>query len=306
MTARSVSVCVMAVPTEPSSPERRGLRALLGGSKRISPTAHYTGATWARAGLSHPSLSTVEGRILLHSLRPLMAISRTVGGPRLEDFLLARHTMIDHLLTRAIEEGRVSQVVEIASGLSPRGWRFAKNHGDRLTYIEADLPAMAQRKRDSLTRAKQLSPRHRIVAVDAMKDGGPGSLNELFGELDQTSGVAVITEGLLNYFDRESVSKLWGTIARNLDAFPHGLYLSDIHLQSANAGAAAKGFAALLGAFVRGRIHFHFASESEVTSALLAAGFRQATIHRPAEFVDTGVVIPGRGAKLVRVIEAST
>jgi len=68
---------------------------------RIGPTAHYTGYVWARSGLSHPDLATTEGRILFDSLQPAMLISRAMGGPTLEAYLLARHRAIDALLDRA-------------------------------------------------------------------------------------------------------------------------------------------------------------------------------------------------------------
>jgi O-methyltransferase involved in polyketide biosynthesis len=116
----------------------------------ISPTAHYTGYVWARNGLSHPELASTEGRLLYESLRAPMIASRLLGGPTLEDYLLARHGAIDALLEVAIEEGGVTQVIELAAGLSPRGWRFSRRYGASLTYIEADLPAMAERKRAAL------------------------------------------------------------------------------------------------------------------------------------------------------------
>src|SRR5438094_340621 len=107
------------------------------GSETISPTAHYTGYVWARNGLSHPQLQTLEGRVLFEALRPTMSVSRLLGAPSLEDYLMARHTAIDALLERAIEAGEISQVVEVAAGLSPRGWRFSQLYGARLTYVEA-------------------------------------------------------------------------------------------------------------------------------------------------------------------------
>src|SRR3989440_11894372 len=93
-------------------------------SDAISPTAHYTAYVWARNGLSHPALSTAEGRVLFESLRPLMIATGALRGVSLEAYLLARHRAIDALLERAIERGDVSQVIEVACGLSPRGWRF--------------------------------------------------------------------------------------------------------------------------------------------------------------------------------------
>ncbi len=93
-------------------------------SDAISPTAHYTGQVWLRNGLSHPRLGTPEGRVLFDALHPVMLVSGAVGGPSLEPYLLARHRAIDALLERAIEDHGVGQVVEVAAGLSPRGWRF--------------------------------------------------------------------------------------------------------------------------------------------------------------------------------------
>src|SRR6185436_10973917 len=97
--------------------------------------------------------------------------------------LLARHRAIDHLLDRAIADGRVGQVIEIAAGLSPRGWRFTERHQD-LTYLEADLPDMAARKRAILAEVGPESPRHRVVDVDALADVGPTSIAAIAATLD--------------------------------------------------------------------------------------------------------------------------
>ena len=137
--------------------------------------------------------------MLFDSLQPGMLVSRAAGGATLEAYLLARHRAIDALLERAIERGEVSQVIEVACGLSPRGWRFATRHGDRLLYVEADLPDMAARKRAALERMGSLGDRHRVVEIDALRDDGPASLAAVAAELDPGEGLAIITEGLLGY-----------------------------------------------------------------------------------------------------------
>ncbi len=137
---------------------------------RVSPTAHYTGYVWARNGLSHPELETVEGRVLFETLRPTMAVTGAIGSGTLETYLLARHLAIDALLQRAIDRHGLTQVLEVACGLSPRGWRFSQRYGERITYLEADLPAMAARKRAALERMGALSERHRVVDVDVLAD----------------------------------------------------------------------------------------------------------------------------------------
>src|SRR6201995_2351868 len=198
----------------------------------ISPTAHYTGEVWQRAGLSHPWLGTREGRVMVEALHPLMVISGKLGGPSLESYLLARHRAIDALLTDAVEHHGVGQVIEIAAGMSARGWRFGNRYGDRLTYVEADLPAMAARKRRALGRIGSLSEAHRVAEIDALRDEGPGGLTELAAELAPGAGVAVITEGLLGYLPTDAVLALWRRIASTLETFPAGRYISDLHLGS--------------------------------------------------------------------------
>ena len=139
------------------------LVAATNSSVRISPTAHYTGYTWLQHGLSHPAFATPTGRFLYRALTPANNAMAAAGQGTLDGFLLARHHLIDALLERAIAAGQVSQVIEVACGLSPRGYRFARRHGDKITYIEADLPAMAAKKRELLMRAGAGSANHRVV-----------------------------------------------------------------------------------------------------------------------------------------------
>lgn len=251
-------------------------------SGRISPTAHYTGYVWARNGLSDPELETVEGRILFESLRPPMIVSSVLGSGTLEAYLLARHRAIDALLGRAIDAGRVAQVVEVASGLSPRGLRFSRRYGDQLTYVEADLPEMAARKREALQRIGALSGDHRVTEVDALKDRGPGSLAELAATLDRDKGLAIITEGLLGYLDRESVDGIWRHFAETLGGFEQGTYISDIHMGELQ-NPQVRVFRLMLSVFVRGRVYLHFGGESEIRGALLDAGFTTAAVRQASE-----------------------
>ena len=156
------------------------------------------------------------------ALAPSMFLSKSLGGPTLEDFLLARHDLIDHHLTELIESGKVSQVVEIAAGLSPRGSRFVERYGDKITYIEADLPGMVAQKKKLLAQRLSVCPNHHVQVVDAFADTGPESLDALVAQLDPKKGLAIVTEGLLNYFDQDSVLNLWARISHTLAQFKHG------------------------------------------------------------------------------------
>jgi O-methyltransferase involved in polyketide biosynthesis len=275
-------------------------------SDAISPTAYYTGHVWARHGLSHPQLETLEGRVFYEALRPAAAVSGVLGGPTLEGFLLARHRVIDDILERAIAAGEISQVIEVAAGMSPRGLRFAGRHGEAITYVEADLPGMAARKRRALERAGALSAHHRVVDLDALRDDGPGSLAAVAATLDPGRGTAIVTEGLLNYFDRSAVLGMWERFARTLGGFPAGLYVADVHLRSEHSGPLAWGFTAALSAFVLGRVFMHFTGPDEAEEMLRSAGFAHATVRKAVSYEAAAALRDDAGGQLVRIVEART
>ena len=271
-------------------------------SAAISPTAHYTGQVWFRNGLSHPQLATREGRVLFDALHPAVSLSRRLGGPSLETYLLARHRAIDALLRDAIQDHGITQVIEAAAGLSPRGWRFMTQYGDALTYVEADLPEMAERKRRALARIGTLGDRHRVEDLDALRNTGPCSLAAIADGLDHSQGLMIITEGLLGYLAPDAVDGLWRRFAATLTAFVMGRYLSDLHLGGA-AIPTERAFRLLLSGFVRGRVYLHFDDATAAESALLARGFAEAWVRPAGGLVDT----PGDpGSRLAHILEAST
>jgi O-methyltransferase involved in polyketide biosynthesis len=277
------------------------------GSDAISPTAHYTGYVWFRNGLSDAALATRQGRLLFDSLQPAALVSRALGGPTLEGYLLARHAAIDALLTTAIERDGITQVLEIAAGLSPRGLRFARRYGERLTYVEADLPDMAARKQRALARAGADGSGHRVASIDALREGGPDSLEQLAATLDSGAGLVIITEGLLGYLPSAQVAALWRRCAQTLSGFSAGRYLSDLHLAGVQT-PAVRAFRVLLSAFVRGSVHLHYDDADAAQDALRAAGFARARVRRAADIVaasDDPRPAGGAGAGLAHIVEAS-
>jgi O-methyltransferase involved in polyketide biosynthesis len=273
-------------------------------SGAVSPTAHYTGETWVRNGLSHPDLATWQGRALHQAMALPNAASKVFGGPTLEGLLLARHRIIDSLLDDLIEGG-VSQVVEAACGMSPRGWRFSERYGERLTYVEADLPAMARRKREALAQMGSLGEHHRVVELDVLRDGGPGSLESLAEELDPAKGLAIVTEGLLTYFDDETVEALWARLAQVLGRFSQGVYLADLRFARPDRDLPEHAFDLLLGAFVRGKVHAYRGDDASAAAELRAAGFHQARLHRGNEHPSTADLRRDPGASVIAIIEAT-
>jgi len=274
-----------------------------GESGAISPTAHYTGETWVRNGLSHPQLATWQGRMLHRGFALPLAASRTLGGPTLDGLLLARHRIIDSILDDLIRGG-VSQVIEVACGMSPRGWRFTEQFGERLTYVEADLPGMAQRKRDALARMESLTDRHRVADLDVLQEGGPGSLEALVQTLDPAEGLVIVTEGLLTYLDDGTVDALWTRLATALRRFDKGVYLSDLRFAKQDRGLPERAFDVILGAFVRGKVHPYRGDEATAEAALRSAGFEEARLHRGDKHPAAADIRSDLGAGVVCIVEA--
>lgn len=269
----------------------------------ISPTAHYTGYVWYAHGHSHDAFATRRGRIMYNALRGPNLAAGAIGAPTLEGMLLARHRLIDARLAGAIERGEIGQIVEVAAGLSPRGWRFAKRYGAAITYVEADLPGMLANKRAVLAELGGESAAHRTMEIDALADSGATSIEAVCASLDPAKGTAIVTEGLINYFERDTVIGMWRRFGAALARFPRGLYLSDLVLQQGNRGPLVTGFSWLLSAFVRGKVHVHFDDAREAEAALAGAGLR-GTLLDPRDFAATLPGLERAGAGRVRIIEA--
>lgn len=271
--------------------------------ERISPTAYATGYFWYKHGLSHPALATERGRKLD---RPFEILMRVLGRGVFQNLMLARHGAIDALLTRAIDGGRITQVIEIAAGLSGRGVRMMQKYGERLTYIETDLPQMAALKQELLSKAKLLNTCHQVLPLNALADNGPDALAEIANRLDSQQGTAIITEGLMNYLDPHTAHGVWRRIARTLSRFPRGLYLSDVYFMQQNRGLAAKIFGGVIQLFVRGRMHIHFESTEHGMSLMRELGFGDASIHEIADLPETREIGGKPGGNRVRALEAWT
>jgi O-methyltransferase involved in polyketide biosynthesis len=273
---------------------------------RISPTAHYTADVWVRSGLSDPALSTRLGAVLHAALAPLNeTYGRLSGRPNLDAMLVARHRAIDRLLEREIAAERVGQVIEIAAGLSGRGYRFARRF-PALRYVETDLAAMAAYKRRALDDAGLRGPNHEVRPLDALASDGPASLGAVTADLVASRGLAIITEGLLSYLARDAVLTLWQRIAATIRGFAHGFYLSDLHLAGDVDGMwMPELFRVGLELFARGPVRYHFASADETIAALRATGFRDARLYHPSEVVPSER--SGREAEhVIRVLAAAT
>jgi len=252
-------------------------------SSSISFTAHYTAQTWQEHGLSLPQLKTGAGEAMYRLMEPAERAGRVLLGTNLRAMLVERHTTMDRLLGEILDAAPDTQVLEIACGLSARGYRFSQSHPG-IRYVEADLPRMAATKSALLAKVEGLSPEHEVLPIDILATAGAHSLEAvLAAAFDQGRPIAVITEGLMNYFPLPVATGFWRRLAAALKRFPAGTYLTETYpapdrpLVRLVARAAAGG----LRVISRSGAAIHFARDADAVVHLGKAGFGEVHSHRP-------------------------
>jgi O-methyltransferase involved in polyketide biosynthesis len=134
------------------------------------------------------------------------------------------------LINRLIEENKSNQILELASGLSPRGLEMTDNDAS-LAYVELDIPSMATVKRvllDRLFEASRARPRPNLY----IEDGDALDLNSLLASTRyfKAEPVTVINEGLLRYMNFEQKAVVAENVRALLEKFGGSWITSDITL----------------------------------------------------------------------------
>lgn len=265
--------------------------------RHISFTAHYTGYIWFLLGISHPALTSSKGKRLATLLHPLETLAERFVGGSMRSTLKLRHRLIDRQLDALIAKHPDLQIVEIAAGLSPRGWRYRQKHAG-VEYLEADLPDMAHIKQQALQELGQ--PYAKVIGVDLFSPEFASSLQQL----DSSKPLVIISEGLVNYFTKDSLQQLWQVIANNLKHFPQGYYLTDLYPEPVKHKLAKLiwNSSKLLKVLSKSAFAFHFVSPAEVSSFFATSGFKQADVYQPRD--DNNPANPEHLGDLVWVIQA--
>ncbi len=265
--------------------------------RHISFTAHYTGYIWFLLGISHPALTSSKGKRLATLMHPLETLAERFVGGSMRSTLKLRHRLIDRQLDLLIAKHPDLQVVEIAAGLSPRGWRYRQKYAG-VDYLEADLPDMAYIKQQALLELGQ--PYARVIGVDLFSPEFAKSLQQL----DSGKPLVIISEGLVNYFTKDSLQQLWQVISNNLKHFPQGYYLTDLYPEPVKHKLAKLiwNSSKLLKFLSKSAFSFHFVSPDEVSSFFKNSGFKQAEVYQPRD--DNNPANPEHLGDLVWVIQA--
>ncbi|MDR7017391.1 class I SAM-dependent methyltransferase [Acinetobacter sp. 3657] len=249
--------------------------------RHISFTAHYTGYIWYQMGISHPALATAKGKTLAALVHPIESWAEKYVGGSMRTTLKQRHTMLDTHLKALIEQHPHLQVLEIACGLSPRGWWFRQHYPD-ITFRELDLPDMAATKQAAL---QQIEPHaDEVLSVDLFTD----AFATAFETFDPNLPLVIISEGLINYFDKPLLQQLIKSIAIYGNGFKELHYLTDVYPEPTQNKLATIiwNSSRLLKWMSRSAFSFHFKTAIEVENFFKEAGFKQVEVLQPKQFFE--------------------
>ena len=249
--------------------------------RHISFTAHYTGYIWYQMGISHPALATTKGKTLAALVHPIESWAEKYVGGSMRTTLKQRHTMLDTHLEQLIQQYPNLQVLEIACGLSPRGWWFRQHHPD-ICYRELDLPDMAATKQAAL---QQIEPHvDDVLSVDLFTE----AFANVFKVFNPKRPLVIISEGLINYFEKPLLQQLIQAIAIYGRDFKELHYLTDLYPEPTQNKLATIiwNSSRLLKLMSRSAFSFHFKTPAEVENFFHEAGFKQVEVLQPKEFFE--------------------
>ncbi|CAB1209276.1 class I SAM-dependent methyltransferase [Acinetobacter bouvetii] len=247
--------------------------------RHISFTAHYTGYIWYSMGISHPVFATSKGKMLAKLVHPLESWAEKFVGGSMRTTLKQRHSMIDQHLTQLIQQYPDLQVLEIASGLSPRGWNFRKKF-PHIEYRELDLPDMAKVKTQALKQIDANSPE--VLSVDLFT----ADFEQAFHVFDPNRPLVVISEGLINYFNKDMLLQLLQAISHYGEHFKELQYLTDIYPEPVKNKLANFIWASskLLKWMSKSAFSFHFIAPQQAQDFFQQAGFEQVNVVQPKQY----------------------
>ena len=179
----------------------------------LSITALYTSAVWDWAQFSGaPYLISEDAKRVFSVTNFALSIMRLFRWslPRLPEGLAQRHTLIDQLA----KEKKPAFIIELASGLSMRGWRCLKEQQTESIkhYIEVDLPHVIEHKKQILDHNNQLPTRLSFFAKDLREL----TLNDLEVLVADETELVFIAEGLVMYLSPEELRVLFHKVAQIL------------------------------------------------------------------------------------------
>lgn len=137
-----------------------------------------------------------------------------------------------HCINQTVARAAAPQVLEIASGISPRGLHWSRQYPGTV-YIESDLPRLMREKakviRDTIT-ADTVSRRGVLHCggIDALD---LASIRHALEYTDPEAGLVIVTEGLLLYFNADEMERFLSNMRAILTERPRAVWVVDFVTQ---------------------------------------------------------------------------
>lgn len=136
-----------------------------------------------------------------------------------------------HALNVAIQQHNSAQVIEFASGVSPRGLQWSQNSPGTI-YFESDLPQLMVRKakliRNSLMNAAESDQERGLLHCCGIDVLDEESILKALELIDPDQLITFASEGLLLYFGEEELGRFLTNIRNVLNRFPKAIWVSDL------------------------------------------------------------------------------
>jgi O-methyltransferase involved in polyketide biosynthesis len=149
-------------------------------------------------------------------------IPEELVSPQIAPQIEARYKLV----SRLIRENSVHQVLEIATGLSPRGLEMTSD--SNVEYVEVDLPTMMSHKKKIVGTLGSNGNLHLEIGNALDLD----SLKAAVAVLDQAKPLGIVHEGLLRYFNFDEKAIIAGNIHSLLELFGGVWITPDITLRT--------------------------------------------------------------------------
>lgn len=196
----------------------------------VSPTAKIVGYLRGldrSLRISEGLSPTSEGQGLLSELG--------ITNPKTQALMSVLFQSRYHALNAAMvgQDHESKQIVEFASGISPRGHQWAQMSPGTI-YVESDLPHLMLHKA-KLVRNQYLADQkkargvHHCCAADVLDQESVFSTVE---NLDTRHPFTIVTEGLLLYFELDEMHTFLANIAAVLHQFPKATWVTDFVTKS--------------------------------------------------------------------------
>lgn len=160
----------------------------------------------------------------------------TASKDRLAPQLEARYKLVDNLVAAS----GLTQVIELASGIAPRGMSTATARPD-ISYVELDLPGVMSEKEAIFSRLQMPRPNNlHLIAGNALS---AADVTTAASGFSADKPVAIVNEGLMRYLTFPEKTVLARNVHTLLEAYGGVWITPDISLRSALAreDEAAKG-----------------------------------------------------------------